>query len=149
MADRSESTSVATDRLLELKITSDPANYAPTRKTIEAFCRAHGLSDRDSDEIGLCFNEAIANITRHAYAGKTDKPVLVRAIDSNTDLSVSIRDWGNGVNPAKLPVKPKDPLKPGGLGLICLREMLDELRFDSQPDGMLVTMVKKKAKMAG
>ena len=39
--------------------------------------------------------------------------------------------------------KPKDPMCPGGLGLICLRQLLDVVKFDPQPDGMRLTLVKK------
>lgn len=144
MADDASSNNAVADAL-ELNTTSDPANLAPTRKAIESFCLAHGLDQRACDEIGLCFNEAMANITRHAYGGATDRPIVVRASHIFDAVSVSIRDWGTGVNPETLPRKPKDPMVPGGLGLICLRELLDDMQFTPQPDGMLLTMVKRKS----
>ncbi len=94
--------------------------------------------------MGLCFNEAMANITRHAYGGRTDKPVVVAITETSTDITLTIRDWGNGVDPGLENSKPKDPLVPGGLGLICMRELLDDAHFDPQPDGMMLTMVKSK-----
>ena len=130
---------------LELNTTSDPANLAPTRKSIESYCLAHGLNQRAADEVGLCFNEAMANVTRHAYAGATDRPIVVRATDVNGSVFVTIRDWGNGVNPDCMPRKPKDPMVPGGLGLICMHELLDAMHFTPQPDGMLLTMEKRKS----
>jgi anti-sigma regulatory factor (Ser/Thr protein kinase) len=133
---------------LELKMTSDPANLAPARKAIEAFCLAHGLPQQACDDMGLCFNEAMANVTRHAYGGRHDQSIVARATDDGSAVHVSIRDWGNGVNPDQLPVRPKDPMVPGGLGLMCLRQMLDDLRFEPQPDGMLVTMTINKPKSA-
>ena len=59
-------------------------------------------------------------------------------------MIVTIRDWGNGVNPDDLPPRPPNPLRPGGLGLVCLDKMLDEKRFEPQPDGMLLTMTRQK-----
>ena len=129
---------------LELSITSDPAQLAPARKSIESFCLSHGLDSKATDDMGLCVNEAIANITRHAYAGRTDRPIVLRAIDASEAVEVSLRDWGNGVNPAELDVKPKDPLVPGGLGLVCLRSLMDDVRFEPQADGMRLTLVKRK-----
>ena len=32
------------------------------------------------------------------------------------------------------------PLKPGGVGLICMRQMMDDVQFQKQPDGMILTM---------
>ena len=142
---------------LELNVSSDPANLAAVRHACEGFCAAAGLDDAAVGEVGLCVNEAMANVTRHAYGGAADRPVTVTAdwLDDADDdgphprypagaVRVRIRDWGSGVNPATLPPKSPDPLKPGGLGLICLRRMMDEVVFTPQPDGMLLTMVKRK-----
>ncbi len=145
MSDASCKNIAVTDSI-ELKVTSDPANLAPTRKSIESFCCCHGLDQKACDEVGLCFNEALANVTRHAYGGAPDRPVEVHAWAANGAVTVTIRDWGNGVNPERLPRKPKDPMVPGGLGLICMHELLDDMRFTPQPDGgMLLTMVKRKS----
>jgi len=35
-------------------------------------------------------------------------------------------------------------MMPGGLGMVCLRQLLDEVVFTPQPDGMLLTMVRKR-----
>jgi serine/threonine-protein kinase RsbW len=86
----------------------------------------------------------MANVTRHAYAGAVDRPIEVRGCCDGDAVRLTIRDWGNGVNPESLPRRPKDPLTPGGLGLICLRSLIDELTFAPQPDGMLLTMTKRK-----
>ena len=59
-------------------------------------------------------------------------------------VRVVMRDWGNGVNPLSLPPQPANPLEPGGLGMVCLRQLIDELAFEPQPDGMRLVMVKRK-----
>ena len=128
---------------LVLNVTSDPANLAPARRACEAFCREIGLDDAACADVGLCVNEAMANVTRHAYGGATDRPVSVSAeATAGPGVRITIRDWGSGVNPLATAPKCRDPLQPGGLGLICLRQLLDEVRFDPQPDGMLLTMGK-------
>ena len=142
---------------LVLNVTSDPANLAPVRRACEAFCRRQGLDEAAAADVGLCVNEAMANVTRHAYAGATDRPiaVTVEAVDARgavvadgnpaaRSVRVVVRDWGSGVNPLSGPRKPPDPLRPGGLGLVCLRQLLDELAFEPLPDGMRLVMVKRK-----
>jgi len=137
---------------LVLNVTSDPANLAPVRRACEAFCRSHGLDDAAINDVGLCVNEAMANITRHAYGGEFGKPVVVTAeaigpgeCDSRPGVRIMLRDWGSGVNPLAAPPRERDPMQPGGLGLVCLRQLLDGVRFDPQPDGgMLLTMEKRK-----
>jgi anti-sigma regulatory factor (Ser/Thr protein kinase) len=136
---------------LMLNVTSDPANLAPVRRACEAFCRSHGLDEAAVADVGLCVNEAMANVTRHAYGGATDKPVVVTAESlqagegGNAGVRITLRDWGNGVNPLALPRKERDPMKPGGLGLVCLRQLVDEADYQPQQGGgMLLTIIKRK-----
>src|SRR5215213_7299968 len=95
---------------LVLNVTSDPANLAPVRRACEAFCRSHGLDDAAIHDVGLCVNEAMANITRHAYGGAGDKPVVVTAEaigaavqDDRAGVRITMRDRGSGVNPLASP----------------------------------------------
>ena len=135
---------------LELRIDSNPARIAAARRAVERFAEGLGFHDVAQGQLGLCVNEALANVIRHAYAGATDRPICitvgeVRENGTVTALRVTIRDWGNGVNPESLPPKPYDPLEPGGVGLICLQELLDEVKYEAQPEGgMLLTMIKRK-----
>ena len=129
---------------IRLKIMSDPANLAGVRLAIESLCIDNGMDLKASGETGLCVNEAMANIIRHAYGGAADQSIEVAADFTDGAIRIAIRDWGNGVNPLDRPTLPYDPLKPGGLGMICLKQFMDEVRFTPQPDGMLLEMTRKK-----
>jgi anti-sigma regulatory factor (Ser/Thr protein kinase) len=127
-----------------MRIDSDPANLAAARKAIESFTVTCGLGEQASHDVGLCLNEALANVMRHAYGGRRDRPIVISAECDAEQLTVRVRDWGNGVDPSTLPHEPYNPLTPGGVGLICLGELLDRMVYTPQPDGMLATMVKKR-----
>lgn len=128
---------------------SHPSHLSTVRRSIEHFCRTQTTLDEPArDEVGLVVNEALANVIRHAYDGATDRPVEVSAdrVDAaagGTGLRLALRDWGNGNDPAAKPPKPHDPLTPGGLGLICLYQLMDEVRFEPQSaGGMLLVMTR-------
>ena len=129
---------------VELKIDSDPANLATTRIAVEKLAERCGMEECSRNEIGLCVNEALANVIRHAYGGATDRPIHIWAQCAGDEMRIEIRDWGSGVNPASLPPKPVDPMRPGGLGLICLRQMMDSVNYQPQKDGMLLIMSRKR-----
>lgn len=137
---------------MEFMLTSDPVQIAPARKAVEAFAQQVGMSEAAIADVGLCLNEALANVIRHAYANVPDKPIVIRAEykddageSGGGELTVSIRDWGSGRNPAEQKPRPHDPLQPGGLGLICLRSLMDRVAYEPQPDGgMLLVMGKRK-----
>lgn len=139
--------------LLEFEIISDPIELPAARKTVEQFAvEVARLDIAAANDVGLCVNEALANIMRHAYDGRTDGKIRL-TLDVIGDASaaamrVSMRDWGNGVDPSTIPPPPYDPLTPGGVGLICLRTLLDEVVYTAQPDGMLTTMIRRRVRPA-
>jgi serine/threonine-protein kinase RsbW len=130
-------------RALKLDLTSEPEQIAAVRKAVEHFAQAAGLGPGVAD-LGLVVNEALANVMRHAYQGRKGQPISVTVDCDGSEVTVRIRDWGNGVNPATQPVRAHDPATPGGLGLICLRALMDRAEFTPQPDGMLLTISKRR-----
>ncbi|MDP9174001.1 MAG: ATP-binding protein [Planctomycetota bacterium] len=127
---------------IELKISSDPANLRGVRRQLEDFARFVGMSQEATDAIGLALNEALANVMRHGYSGARDKPIVVAGEIINGGFRLTIRDWAPPFDPSRLPKKDRADLTPGGLGLLCIRKLMDETNFSPQPDGMLLTMVK-------
>lgn len=125
-----------------LHITSDPANLARVRHELESFCQSCGFDETARGEIVLCVNEALTNVTRHAYHGASDQPIDMTAVFENDLLRVQIRDWGTGKKPDVHAAR-KDPLCPGGVGMVCLRQLLDKIDFVPQPDGMILTMERR------
>src|SRR4051812_49335945 len=72
---QSSSGNSSEDLRIQLKITSDPANLAPVREAVEDLCERRGFDEIAVGEIGLCVNEALANVMRHAYDNATDRPI--------------------------------------------------------------------------
>jgi anti-sigma regulatory factor (Ser/Thr protein kinase) len=130
---------------LELRLTSEAVHIAAARRAVEDFAVGAGFDAQAVGQVGLCVNEALANIIRHAYGNAPGRPIhlYVERIEPNA-LSITLRDWGNGKNPADVPPKPRNTLEPGGVGMICLQSLMDEVRFSPQPDGMELTMIKRK-----
>jgi serine/threonine-protein kinase RsbW len=130
---------------LHRRLTSDTAQVGPTRRAIEDFAAEQGFDDVAAGEIGLVVNEALANIIRHAYAGASGEPVELQAAMVGPLLEIRLRDWGNGKIPDLTREKcEQDLLIPGGLGLLCLKKMMDEIEFVPQPDGMMLKMRRQK-----
>lgn len=128
---------------LALRIDSDPAKVAEVRRALEDYCRRAGFEDKACDEMGLCINEALANVICHAYHGQAGRPIEISARMDEDRLRLMIRDWGCGENPAAKLQCQHDPLMPGGLGMVCLRQLLDKVVFMPMPDGMLLMMERK------
>lgn len=128
---------------LEAVFDSDAQHVASVRTEMESFGAESGFDAPSTDEIGLTVNEAIANIIRHAYGSVPGRPIWLRAQMHEGEMEIQLRDWGNGKRPAAPGQKPPDPMKPGGLGLVCMHRMMDQVLFIPQTDGMLLIMRRK------
>ncbi|MFI5382538.1 MAG: ATP-binding protein [Tepidisphaerales bacterium] len=128
---------------LHLEVSSDPANLAQARKAVEALCRTCGFDEKSWAELGLVVNEAMANVILHAYKGDIAKPMHLDAWFDQQAVHIWIRDWGSGVNPLDLPQAKRSRLEPGGIGLVCLRRLMDTVEFCPQEDGMLLKMSRR------
>jgi serine/threonine-protein kinase RsbW len=129
---------------LELKINSDPATLRDVRKALEEYAARHGGDECCQNDIGLCVNEALANVMRHAYRGVKDQPIEVSIEDVGERLVIRLRDWGQPFDPAVLKDRKYDPLEPGGLGVICMRRMMDQVSYVPKEKGMLLTLERRK-----
>lgn len=133
-------------RRIELRFPSDPAQIGSARSAVEKFCMEQGFEPLAAGEVGLSVNEALANVIRHAYDGATDRPIHLTASIDGEGIWIALRDWGNGQNPRAMPRRERDPLTPGGLGLLCIQSMMDAVQYQPQPDGMLLLMTRARVR---
>jgi serine/threonine-protein kinase RsbW len=129
---------------LRLRIHSDPAQVAEARRAVEGFAAACGMGPQAVAEIGLCVNEALANIIRHAYDQRPGEPIAITLTPADGCLRIELRDWGSGIDPRSLPQPRYNPLTPGGLGLICIESMMDRVEYQPQEQGMLLVMTRRR-----
>ena len=125
------------------KITSNPANLREVRKDVESFAKSAGAPTEAADAIGLVLNEALANVIRHGYDDATDKPIMVTAEEDGRKIELAIRDWAKPFDPSQIKPKCEGELTPGGIGMLCIRRLMDDVKFERLPDGMLLKMTKK------
>ena len=89
----------------------------------------------------------MANVIRHAYGNAPGRPIVFEAHLSadGLALTMTLRDWGNGQIPQKQRRREYVPGEPGGLGLVCLKQMMDDIQYAPQSDGgMMLTMVRRR-----
>ncbi len=153
---------------LELRCPSDTRMLAPVRAMATTLARQQGFSAEQIDQIEMAVDEACANVVRHAYRhlgispDLTDKEKEVLAAEraSAGDCTIGIRmslgedrlvfqviDNGIGIDNTPPGVSGIDEFVErgggGGLGLLIIRNFMDEVRYDQQDgQGTILTMTK-------
>ena len=111
---------------------------------LEALCV--GLVERDVYHIVSAFNEAFSNVVRHSQL-QEHEALEVRAERLPDRVSLCIIDDGVPYHPA-FPEMGSEPdplaLDEGGMGLVLIRECMDEVSYERSDRNML-SMVKQVA----
>ena len=95
----------------------------------------------------LAVDEAVANVIKHGYEGRSGEPIEVSLesvqCDGRCGLQVTICDCGRQVDPEGITGRPLDDVRPGGLGTHIIRNAMDEVEYSIRtPLGMRLRMLK-------
>jgi serine/threonine-protein kinase RsbW len=110
-----------------------------------------GLNETEVYAVQLAVDEATTNIIEHGYGQECPSRIDITCDIQEDGLKVVIYDDAEPFNPESVP-EPEtnvslEELKPRGLGIFLMRQMMDEVHYQSSPDkGNILTMIKHKAK---
>ena len=137
---------------IQMRTTIFPARYKYLNEMREFAGQAAkdaGMDDTEVYAVELAVDEACTNIIEHAY-GLDNGGEIECTCDAEDDrLTVILRDHGKPFDPSTV-TEPDlssgiEKRPPGGLGVYLMRQLMDEVRFESLGEaGNLLTMVKHK-----
>ena len=137
---------MAMERSLELSVPSRTEYIAVVRLVVSSLATARrALADDRIDDLKLAVSEACTNAIEANTRSGVDTPVKVSCWEAPERFEVCVADSGPGFDPEQLPEHPPvtDPDRLNferGLGIPLIRSLVDEIRFESGPDGTAVWM---------
>lgn len=136
------------DQPLVIAIRSIPAHLPVVRAALDRFCELLGFCEEDRGLVVLAVDEALTNIIRHAYSGRSDQSIEVTLrcandSDGQATLQIQLRDWGEPAQPEQFKSRPLQDVRPGGLGVHIMRCCMDNVEYRPAPEGgTCLTMTK-------
>ena len=116
---------------IELSVRSQPSSIREIRKRVAEYAEAGGAV---GDVVELAVAEAVGNAVRHAYAGRDDGVIRVRAeMDGPDRLVVEIADFGSGITTHARPRR-------AGLGLPIIGALADSIEVKSADAGTRIVL---------
>lgn len=134
-------------RRIERKaLRSDPTLFADVRAWIAGVAREAGEDPAWGRRLALALHEAMTNAHRHAYGGRTDGRIDIRAEIRDDAIEVRLRDYGQPFDPASYvaPVLRRPP-GPGGHGIELIRASVDEARHVAVEHGTEIVLRKRRS----
>jgi len=105
------------------------------RATLREACRDAGCGEECSEQVVLAVNEACMNIIQHGYAFADGQQFTLRLSVDDAVLVVHLLDNGLPATDADLRPRALDELRPGGLGVRFMRELMDGVAYQPAPEG--------------
>lgn len=134
---------------IRIEMVSNPLYLSGARELVGSVARRLGFSELACGQISLAVDEALCNIIRHGYDRRADGPIWLSlwpvpgANGAAAGLKIVLEDEARQIDPSAIRGRDLDDVKPGGLGVHIIREVMDEARYEKRDGhGMKLTMVK-------
>ena len=108
--------------------------------------RKMGFSKDQQENLSIAVTEAVGNAIVHGNKKNIHKKVNIIFKLTKNQVSVSVKDEGEGFNPEKLdnPLKDQNIMKESGRGIFILKALTDDVTFSFSPSGTTVQFTLKK-----
>ena len=116
-----------------MTIPADPAAIPTLTDGVTHVLQEKHWPEDDIMAVELALQEAVANAIRHGCSGdKTKQLQCSVACDEKGEVVISVRDPGDGFDPATVPdpLTPQNILKPSGRGILLINGLMDEVLYE-------------------
>jgi len=137
---------------ITIQMISDPTYLAGARELVASVARRLGFTEEGSGQIALALDEALCNVIRHGYDRRKDGPIWVHIWrlearnGAGPGIRIVVEDEAKQVDPSVIKSRDLDEIRPGGLGVHIIRQVMDEVAYEKRTEvgvGMRLTLVKR------
>ena len=122
--------------LLSLRCAAGAEQLPQLRARIrQAFAGQEGARPEAVDSLVLAVNEACMNIIQHAYGPWQNGDIVLEILLDDDGVTVRVTDFADPVDWSRCRPRDLDDIRPGGLGLHLINELMDEVLFLGHPGG--------------
>ena len=107
------------------------------RSVVRYACQQACCAEECSEQVVLAINEACMNVIQHGYAFAEGKFFTLRMRIEDGVLITYLLDNALPATDADLRPREIDQLRPGGLGVHFMRELMDSVVYVQAPEGFV------------
>jgi len=136
------------------EMASHPRYLAAARAMVANVAQRLNFDEVQCGRISLAVDEALCNVINHGYERRDDGRIWLKlwALDGDDDptdepgLMIVVEDNAKQVDPQAIQPRDLADIRPGGLGVYIIREVMDHAEYEQRREGgMRLTLVKRRA----
>ena len=136
---------------VSVELLSQPRYLSGARDLVAAVAKRFGFDDTSCGQIALAVDEALCNVIRHGYDRRSDGRIWLRLWPEDErggeprGIRIVIEDEAAQVDPEAIKSRDLEDIRPGGLGVYIIRQVMHEVRYEKRAEGgMRLTLVKHR-----
>lgn len=114
------------------------------RKMVRECLESEGCEKDFVQRMVLAVNEASMNIIQHAYGNRETDIFRVEIFSDNKELTFCLTDFAPEVDQQSIKSRELDDIRPGGLGVHFINELMDQVEFLRLSDDKAVNVLQMK-----
>ncbi len=130
---------------IHINITAQPENLKQIRAMTAKIASSAMFSKEDAGAVILAVDEACSNIIKHCCKDDTTRSIDVTLTLDRESLCITIVDNGELFDVKSIKPRDIEDIKPGGLGVHIIREVMDIVEYSHTSEGFnQIKLVKKR-----
>jgi sigma-B regulation protein RsbU (phosphoserine phosphatase) len=125
----------APSRLFSICFDATSSQLKPMREAVLAALQGQGTEAGVASDIVLAVNEACMNVVQHAAPGSAATQISLELLRQGAALIFNVLDNAAPIDVSCVEPRDLDDVRPGGLGVHFMREIMDEVEFLQPPAG--------------
>ncbi|MDT7543160.1 MAG: serine/threonine-protein kinase RsbW [Acidobacteriota bacterium] len=135
-----------TEETTQLSLPSRVESIAEAAAAADASAKLYGLDEEAAFGLDMAVREAVTNAVLHGNKQDESKQVEITFSKESGELVVTVRDRGEGFDPAHVadPTVAENLLKTSGRGILFMRNFMDTVEWQRHLEGGTVVRMTKK-----
>ena len=124
------------EKLAEIRFISHADQLRQVRGTVRDVLQQQDYAPEIIDHLVLAVDEACTNVIKHAYGQGCAGQIILEILRQQGKIVFRLTDFADPVDKCTIQPRDLDELRPGGLGVHLIREIMDEVEFLDTPEGI-------------
>ncbi|MFG0251953.1 MAG: ATP-binding protein [Phycisphaerales bacterium JB038] len=135
---------------IRFEMRSQARYLSSARAMAAAVAERYGFDDCTCGQIALAVDEALSNVIKHGYSREPEGRIWLSIDPIEREgrveaIRIVIEDRAQQVELEKIKSRDLDDVRPGGLGVHIIRELMDSAEWCKRPEGgMRLTLLKRR-----